>query len=807
MIRDKRKFIFIAFALMLGSGFTFIESDIINQLAVKLMEFSNKNYQEKVYVHTDADLYYSGDVVWLNTRLLDAQSHTPSMLSKVVHVKLFNSRNKELYHKKILVNEGTGYTDILLSDTLSTGIYYLSGYTEWMKNFSRDFFFHKQIYIVNNPLTMVDTLSKRKEEIQVDFFPEGGSFIVSMNNKVGFKISNKQGVGEDRSGFIINDRHDTIVHVNTYKYGIGSFSITPKKGRSYYLYLKNGDTIKKYMLPKAREDGLNLTVQVDASNNVEVGLEVSRKFYRNNKKLIFIAQCRGQVNFAAEGEIARKNAIRIPRSKLGDGINQLTVFDDKGIPLVERLIFVQPEDAIGLTISQLSTTYDKKELVEIGLSSNFLEDVNVTISVHDRPPMSSNNIINDLLLTSDLKGQIENPGYYFSNTDSAKRAADNLMLTHGWRRFVWDDVLNENSKPNVYLAENKGLIFRGKLINKLSGKAVTDTLLIVSILNKHPNVILYRLNGEEEFVCVLHQMYGKEKVFVNKLDEEKFNNFELVHSSSYDTFQHKLPRTYQSPYQVSLKDHFSLNKKEKLILDNYRVYKPELFSVRPTQPSEDMFWDSQYLGDPSHELYPDEYIPLKDLKEIIFELVHSARIKRKKGKDKLFVYKELPQAAEMADAPHFFYDKPVTFFVNGVPVFDDEYVFNLAYEDIYKVEIFNYSAFKFIRNNFYGVVAITTKNFQLGEKTDLEEFSNFFEFEGLSVKREFYHPLINNEQDIRIPDIRHLLYWNPDSTVKKDSVTTISFRTSDVQNEFYIKIEGITASGKPTYKIQKFKVD
>jgi len=98
---------------------------------------------------------------------------------------------------------------------------------------------------------------------------------------------------------------------------INQDSIRPKKGRTYYLYLKNGNSIKKYALPKAKEEGLNLTVHVDASKNVEVELEASRKFFRNNKNLIFIAQCRGQVNFAAEGEIARKNEITIPWSKLG----------------------------------------------------------------------------------------------------------------------------------------------------------------------------------------------------------------------------------------------------------------------------------------------------------------------------------------------------------------------------------------------------------------------------------------------------------------------------------------------------------
>ena len=797
---------FLIIIVLIGStGFVFFNNEMINQIVVRLMEYSNKNYQEKVYIHTDADVYYSGEILWLSTRLLDAQSHTPSELSNVTHVKLFDSNKKELYHKKILIEDGTGYADISLSDTLSTGIYQLRGYTEWMKNFSQEFFFQKQIYIINDGISLIDSLSENEQDIDVSFFPEGGTFIESMNNKVGFKITNGQGIGVNDSGYIIDDRQDTIVQVNTYKFGIGSFSIKPIKGRSYYLYLKMDNNIRKFELPKATEEGLHLTANIDTVQNIELELEASRKFIRQNEKLILIVQCRGKVNFAAEGSLGRKNLVNIPRSKLEHGINQLTVFNEKGIPIVERLIFIQPDDVSDLKISELKKTYNKKELVEIDLTSTLSEEINVTISVHDRPPTSTNNIVNYLLLKSDLKGYIENPDYYFNDTDSARKAADHLMLSHGWRRFVWNNVLNDNSSKIAYPAENKGLIFRGRLIDKVTGKYIPDTLLIMSTLNKYPSFIFYRLsNNNDEFVFVLPEMYGKEKIFVNRLGEENFNNFNLVHADSYDTFQNEFPRNRHPEIQIPVLDHLSLKKKEKLIFDNYKIYKSDMFSISEIQPDEDIF--SYHLGYPKYELYPDEYIPLKDLKEIVFELLPSAKVRKKNGKDKIFVYDESRLGVSMRETDIYFHNKPATFFVNGIPIFDDDYVFNLKYQNINKIEIYNRRIFNFIDYKFYGIVSITTKNFQLGKKTDLEKFSNFYEFEGFSIQREYFPFNINNEYG-KTPDIRHLLYWNPNNTVKKDSVTTISFRTSDVQNDFYVKIEGITNKGKSISKIQKFKVN
>jgi len=802
------RFFVMAIALVISLGFTLVNNGIINKIVVSLMEFSNSNYQEKVYVQTDTDMYYAGDIIWLSTRLLDAQDHTPSKHSRVVHVKLFDSSTKELYHKKILINKGIGNADILLSDTLSTGIYHISGYTEWMKNFSQEYFFYKQIYIVNNRINTLDSLAEKKDDANVYFFPEGGTFIESMNNKVGFKIINHHGNGENGSGYIIDDRQDTVARVNTYKFGIGSFLIKPKKGRTYYLHLESDKNIKKYVLPEAKEDGVKLAANIDSLKNVEVELEVSKRFVKNNKSLILIAQCRGKVNFAAEGLIASKNLISVPRSKLRYGINQLTVFTEKGIPLAERLIFVQPDYVSDMTVTQLNSSYDKKSMVQIGLSSNFSEEANVTISVHDRPPMSSNNIINYLLLKSDLKGKIENPRYYFNDTDSARRAADNLMLTHGWRRFIWDDVLIDKSTPKAYPVEKDGLVFRGKLINKLSGKVVTDTVLTVSILNKAPNIIFYGISNNEEIACGLPEIYGKKKLFVNILEEENFNNLELVYSDSYDTFQHELPKIYYPNIQEEIYGHLSFKSKEKLILDNYRRYKPEMFSFPKTITQKDKLWSSQYLDSSQYELYPDKYLPLNNLKEMVFELIPSAKIKKKKGEDKIFVYvyKEPGLIIPKLETPHYFFNNPATFFVDGIPVFDNNYVFNLDYQNIYKVEVFNKYTFGFNDYKLNGIVAITTKDFELGEKTILEESSNFYEFEGLSAKREYY-PFQNNsnyEHDLRIPDIRHLLYWNPNCTLKKDSITTISFRTSDVQNTFYVKVEGVSKSGKPLSIIKQF---
>ncbi|MFQ8806722.1 MAG: hypothetical protein ACLR8Y_18605 [Alistipes indistinctus] len=68
------------------------------------------------------------------------------------------------------------------------------------------------------------------------------------------------------------------------------------------------------------------------------------------------------------------------------------------------------------------------------------------VAVTDRHAVQQNpddgDIRLNLLLTSDLKGYIEEPGYYFYDRTLQKdHKLDLLMLTHGWTRFNISDLL------------------------------------------------------------------------------------------------------------------------------------------------------------------------------------------------------------------------------------------------------------------------------------------------------------------------------------------------------------------------------
>jgi hypothetical protein len=813
MNMKSQKIYLIVFALIISAGFSLADNNMINQIVERLIAYSNSNYQEKVYVQTDSDLYYAGDIVWLSTRLLDAQSHTPSKLSKVVHIKLLDRQENELHHKKIKIEEGLGQADIILSDTLSTGYYHIIGYTEWMKNFAQEFFFQKSIRVVNQKPEIEDQKEKDDERLSVRFFPEGGSFIEEMNNRLGIEIKDQNGIGVNQKGFIVDNKGDTVVNVNTFKFGLGSFFLKPKKGRTYALHIDHNDHILEFPLPIPQEDGLNLTVDPYPSDRIHLELEASRKFISQNAKIYLIVHSRGSINFAAEGGTSKKYLVNIPKERLDDGVNHLTIFNDEGMPLLERLIFIQPGNAPNLMVSGIRRSYQQREMVRLDLTTELEGGANVTISVHDRPSLNTDNIENYLLLSSDLKGSIVHPEYYFMPHDSALVAADNLMLTQGWRRFVWKEIFKETPTKFRYPAESDGLVFRGKLIDTQSGEAIRDTAILVSFLDQAPNYLTAYVDSGGEFACVLHELYGKKMLFSNVPGEGDSERFQLLPTYVYDTFKVNIPNNLQSMRQLPLSNHLDNRYKEKLIRDNYRIHMPELYSVPAYQVDKDVFRYNQKLYYPNKEIYTDDYVQLSSLEELVFELIPTAKFKKSKGKEQLYVFNESTKTSVRSGtaydhSEYVLNTQPATIFVNGVPLFDQEEALQIPYSNIHKVEIYNSQKHNYSGHTFHGVVAIVTKDFLTGQNTGSLKTLNSTEVQGYEFKREYYAPIGTDEpHHDRIPDIRHLLFWKPSTFVTTGDATTLTFNTSDVKGDFVINVEGVSTSGKPIYWTSRFSVE
>jgi hypothetical protein len=160
----------------------------------------------------------------------------------------------------------------------------------------------------------------------------------------------------------------------------------------------------------------------------------------------------------------------VDKKDLGDGISGITLFDHERHPVCERLVFKRPQQILSIGINMDQTVYESRKPVHIDLlstrsSDKFSVSGNLSLSVFmidSLQHIPGQNIISWMFLTSDLKGRIESPGYYFTNPDNkVDEALDNLLLTQGWRRFKWNDIVESNSFPNFFL-KSKGPLLMGK---------------------------------------------------------------------------------------------------------------------------------------------------------------------------------------------------------------------------------------------------------------------------------------------------------------------------------------------------------
>ncbi|MFS8615223.1 MAG: hypothetical protein FWJ85_00255 [Solitalea sp.] len=312
-------------------------------------------------------------------------------------------------------------------------------------------------------------------DTDVQFFPEGGDLVGGVPSRVAFKATGPGGRGVPVSGYILDDRNDTVSALESMHAGMGFFTITPETGRSYRAWIQfPDDGIKEYPLPKAKEKGYTIWAYPYLDpDTLLIRVMANQAAYGRVSLLIHAG---GEILNALEMNINRPlNSLRIPCGHFPSGIISLTLFDQSRRPVNERIVFIRRSDTLQLSISAGGAVHSFREHMQATLTANDPEGKPTTgsfsasvinESIVSPGAISEHTIFSELLLRSDLRGYIENPAYYFED-NSRERAAhlDLLMMTQGYRRFTWPDLLERPLTAPEYQAE--------QLLTRVSGKLLT----------------------------------------------------------------------------------------------------------------------------------------------------------------------------------------------------------------------------------------------------------------------------------------------------------------------------------------------
>jgi hypothetical protein len=770
--------------IMLFSSFSFSQTTAINQLQQQLNSYQSQNIQEKIFVHTDKSFYVNGEIIWFKIYNVLAADHKPSELSKVAYVELLNQGQKPVLQAKIALDEGTGSGSLVVPSSIRTGNYILRAYTNWMKNFSPDFYFEKVLTIVNT-LKRPDWVSLEKaESYSVQFFPEGGNMVYGLQSKVAFHVADQYGKGLECKGFIISQNNDTVASFNTLKFGNGTFYFTPKKGYQYKAIIQpGGNKIITSPFPDIYDKGYVMSVQNRNKDSLNIRVTTNLQdapvyLIIHSKQKIILAQ-------ASELESGKTDFI-INKSILNDGISYLTLFNEARQPVCERLYFKQPREKMMIAAQPDRLEYDTRSKVTMAISTSDERDVplsgNLSLSIFLLDSLQSTdptNIYNYLWLSSELKGIIESPDYYFNNSGpEADQTIDNLMLTNGWRRFRWEEVLQETKPSFEFLPEYEGLVINGKVIDKRTGNSVPNVTAYLSIPGErfHVSNAVSDQNGEVRFV--VKDVYGLNELVVQTVAKTDSN------------YRVELFNPYSEKYSYTILPHFELEEKwqGQLIAHSTNTQVQNVYENDKQPfllPSIDI---EAFYGVPDRRYFLDDYTRFPTMEEVIREYVIFVRL-RKDNDGFHFEVQNAPYQVSFSDDP--------LVLIDGVPVFDVKKI--IAFDPL-KIKKIDVVARKYFWGNTVnkGIVSYFTYKGDLAN-FELDPNAVVLEYQGLQLKREFYSPVYDNpeKQQSRLADLRNVLTWNPEIRTDQYGKQSISFYTSDLKGNYALLIEGMSNTGLP----------
>jgi len=786
-LNNKKLFVIIislSFALN-----AFCQNDL-NKIQSSFNEYKNYSLREKIFTHTDKDLYVAGDIVWFKLYVVNADDNKPIDLSKLAYVEILNADQKPILQTKVELDKGVGNGSLYLPVSLNSGVYKFRAYTNWMKNFDAAYFFEKTITIINTLKTL--KIEEHKPNFyDVQFFPEGGNLVQTIQSRVAFKITDQTGKGINCKGLIVRNNNDTITEFQPLKFGIGSFTFTPEAGSVYKAVIKLADTSITRELPKVLESGYVL--KVNDQNGSQLNVDISTNI-KSDFVYVFVHTRQNPVVaekvFLKNGEAG----LLIEKNKLGEGISHITLFNSDILPVCERLFFIRPTQKIIIQSKRDEDQYSSRKQVKINLNSTDesgnLIPIDLSVAVYRLDSLEafqSSLIDNYFWLTYELKGTIESPGYYFSEKGAeADRAIDNLMLTHGWRRFQWQNVLQRTRSNYSFVPEYRGHIINGKVTYKTSGIPVPGVLTYLSVPGSRVQLYSSRSDSNGVVRVYTKDFYGpNEIVLQTQSDANAEYNVEVTNSFADKFSQENLPPFHIQDNMKNLLTDYSTSMQ---VQNNFNGKKLKEFYT-PIIDS------SAFYGVPDKQYKLDSYTRFSTMEEVLREYVYEVLVRRQKETFRLI----------MADGDNkIFLDDPFTLF-NGVPVLDPNKIMKYDPLKVKEIDVVK-SRYFFGPLILNGIVNFLTYEPDPSIISDLNAV--ILGYDGLQYQREFYSPLYENQEQLssRMPDFRSVLYWSPNIHTDSQGKAEINFFTSDMKGKYIVVLQGIAADGRVGETLVSFEV-
>lgn len=780
----------IVFSLLLIGVTTNSLAQNISTGIVQPFDTYRKNaLQEKIFVHTDKEFYLAGEICWFKIYTVDAFFHQPLDLSKVAYTELLDNNNKPVVQAKIALQQGDGYGSCYLPVNINSGNYKLRAYSNWMKNTGPEYFFEKTLRIINTQQIPVLSAQPAKPSYDIQLFPEGGNLVNGIQSKIAFKIVDQAGRGADCNGVLVNNKRDTLAKFQSLKFGIGSFSFSPVAGQHYsaIVTVPGGKTVHKD-LPQAYNSGYVMSLVGDGEKQLNITVQSAGDEPANSALVYLFVHTRGSIKEAASGTI--KNGIAnfiIDKDKLGEGISHITIFNSNHQPVCERLYFKKPVANVILQLGADKQEYNLREKIKIDIAASeeqskpLAADMSMAVYKVDSLQMAAAAGISEYLwLTSDLPGNVESPEYYFNGTDATvSQATDNLMLTNGWRRFKWQDVL-KNKKPGFQFApEFNGHVITGEIISSKTGKPAANIDTYFSV----PGTTRFRTavsdsNGHLQFE--IKNFYGTPGIILQPANVTDSALQFHINNPFFNGYSARPVPPFEMPAKAP----------ETLLGQSISMQVANIYHGDTLKKVNGEIIDTASFYEHPNEIYQlDNYVRFATMEEVLREYVLSVNVRKRGNAYHLPVFNDGEQFNEI------FEENPLVL-LDGVPVFDMNKIIQYDPLKVKKLEAVT-RKYYYGRQDFEGVVSLQTYNGDL-EGFELDPNATVIDYEALQLQREFYSPVYETAEQAgsHLPDFRNVLNWSPAIKTGKDGRYAKVFYSGDLPGKYVVIVQALTADGK-----------
>lgn len=647
----------------------------------------------------------------------------------------------------------------------------------------------------------------------VQFFPEGGEIVEGLASRIAFKAINGKGSSIDVKGTINDNTGTKVTDFSSAHAGMGSLYLNAEPGKTYKanVTFSNGTT-KSFDLPKAQASGI--VAQVNNTDSLAFNLKIiaNDPYYTSNKgkTLFIVATHEGVIYYAAKTKLnTQVTAAKIPKDKFPAGIVQITLFNETGEPTSERLAFNYQPNALKLSLKSDLPAYKQRQKVKLAVlakNAGVNAEGNFSISVIDeqKVPVNENSeitILSALLLTSDLKGYVEQPNYYFNKTNDKKLAdLDVLLLAQGFRRFAYKDILAAKFPPVSFLPE-QDMRITGTLRDR-TGMPVRKGGLRLTVPGTTISAeTLTSPSGIFTFTNL--NIPDSSEVTINAKYSANGSNLMIILDPQPAP---QLTRDIYSPDEVvnidsAMAPYLNNSKKQYSFLRTLKEVKIE--SAKPKKPS--------------HADYP----ALSGLSSIMSTTIEGDRF----SGCNMFAMCLQSMATGLTFYENAFYVTrdynagsrvPVQIFLNGMPI-DYFGLSSVNAAEVESVEVFTKDELGTVNRmyNTNGVLVINLKKAPKGQKLSMEEFKklipqpNVIKFtpKGFAKQREFYAPkYVNPAATYNFNDLRSTIYWNPKVVTTAEGGLSLEYYNADGKGTYRAVIEGVDKNGNVGRYVYRYTV-